>query len=115
MLEIWQPTAGTATAFARIMPSEDGSYRVRAAAGPTTTAPYLVVLVFMRGLLKPLLTRVYFPDDPRTATDPALLLVPPERRPTLIARTTGQTGESAALLEWNVVLQGAGETVFFEW
>jgi hypothetical protein len=34
--------------------------------------------------------------------------VPPERRDTLVARS------GAAALEWNVVLQGRGETVFFE-
>ncbi len=74
-------------------------------------APHIVVTVFTRGLLKHLITRVYFPDDPANAQDPVLNLVPPERRATLIARRA--PGEKGTL-EWNVMLQGAEETVFFD-
>ena len=63
----------------------------------------------MRGLLKQLVTRLYFPDDPRNADDPVLGLVPAARRGTLVARKQGD-----ARLEWNVVLQGKHETVFFD-
>jgi protocatechuate 3,4-dioxygenase alpha subunit len=72
-------------------------------------APHLVVAVFMRGLLSHLLTRVYFPDEPRNASDPVLQLVPADRRATLIAMP------SAEGLEWNVILQGDNETVFFDY
>jgi protocatechuate 3,4-dioxygenase alpha subunit len=72
-------------------------------------APHLVVSVFMRGLLKRLVTRVYFPDEPRNADDGVLRLVPVERRGTLVARQTA-SGE----LEWDIILQGDGETVFFD-
>ena len=72
-------------------------------------APHLVVTIFMRGLLKQLVTRMYFPDEPSTSDDPVLKLVPAERRATLVAK---QTGEGA--LEWNVRLQGTTETVFFD-
>ena len=71
-------------------------------------APHLLVTVFMRGLLKQLVTRMYFPDDPANADDPILALVPDDRRGTLIARRRGDA------LEWNIVLQGKGETVFFD-
>ena len=64
----------------------------------------------MRGLLKHLVTRVYFPDEPGNAEDPILKLVPAERRSTLIARRAGE-----AVLEWNVILQGKDETVFFDY
>jgi protocatechuate 3,4-dioxygenase alpha subunit len=74
-------------------------------------APHIVVTVFMRGLLKHLITRVYFPDDPANAQDPVLNLVPAQRRATLIARRAA--GDKAAL-EWNVILQGPEETVFFD-
>ncbi len=74
-------------------------------------APHLVISVFMRGLLKRLVTRMYFPGDARNAADPILNLVEPGRRATLIAKTAG--GQSG-LLEWNVVLQGVDETVFFD-
>jgi protocatechuate 3,4-dioxygenase, alpha subunit len=72
-------------------------------------APHLVITIFMRGLLKQLVTRMYFPDEPSNADDPILNLVPSERRASLIA---GRTGEGA--LEWNVNLQGNNETVFFD-
>jgi protocatechuate 3,4-dioxygenase, alpha subunit len=77
--------------------------------GSSVQAPHLNVTIFMRGLLKHLQTRVYFPDDPANASDPILGLVPAERRSTLIARTIGE-----GALEWNVILQGRDETVFFD-
>ena len=72
-------------------------------------APHLVVTIFMRGLLKQLVTRMYFPDEPSNADDPVLKLVPAERRATLVAKKSGE-GE----LQWTVLLQGANETVFFD-
>ncbi len=72
-------------------------------------APHLVVSVFMRGMLKHLATRIYFPHEPANAEDPILKLVPAARRATLIARTKGNSA-----LEWNVILQGKNETVFFD-
>jgi protocatechuate 3,4-dioxygenase alpha subunit len=65
----------------------------------------------MRGSLKHLATRIYFPGEPANAKDPLLGLVPPARRATLIAKKlAGRKG----VLEWNVVLQGKAETVFFD-
>ncbi len=61
-------------------------------------APHLLVAVFMRGLLKHLVTRIYFPDDPANAEDPVLKLVPVERRHTLIAREpSGSEGASSGM------------------
>jgi protocatechuate 3,4-dioxygenase alpha subunit len=74
-------------------------------------APHIAVTVFMRGLLKHLVTRVYFPDDPANAEDSILRLVPAERRATLIAR---RAGSAKGAFEWNIRLQGADETVFFD-
>jgi len=74
-------------------------------------APHLVVSIFMRGLLKRLVTRMYFPDDERNANDPILDLVEAARRPTVIAKKTAGGPDT---LEWNVVLQGSEETVFFD-
>ena len=71
-------------------------------------APHLVVSVFMRGLLNRLVTRIYLPDEAANAKDFVLGLVEPGRRSTLIAQRSG--GE----LQWNVILQGAHETVFFD-
>lgn len=74
-------------------------------------APHIAVSVFARGLLRRLVTRIYFPNDPANGEDFALNLVPPGRRETLIAKPAPA---NPAALEWNVILQGAGETVFFE-
>jgi protocatechuate 3,4-dioxygenase alpha subunit len=73
-------------------------------------APHLLVLVFTRGLLRHLLSRVYFESDSGVASDPVLLAVPPQRRRTLIAQPDGPNS-----FRWDVILQGADETVFFAW
>ena len=73
-------------------------------------APHINVTIFMRGMLKHLKTRIYFPEDPANGGDPVLSRVPAERRGTLIAVARGK-----AALEWNVVLQGRDETVFFDY
>ena len=74
-------------------------------------APHIMVTIFMRGLLKQLTTRIYFPGESANEEDAVLQLVPLARRATLIAaRMPGSTSE----LEWNVILQGANETVFFD-
>ena len=74
-------------------------------------APHLAVSVFTRGLLRRLITRIYFPDEPSNAGDFALGLVETGRRGTLIAnKIEGRAGA----LEWNIVLQGPNETVFFD-
>lgn len=78
-------------------------------------APHILVSVFMRGLIKRLATRIYFPDGEGHVDDPVLNLVSAERRATLIAR---RVAGSDALLEWNIVVQagahGYDETVFFD-
>jgi protocatechuate 3,4-dioxygenase alpha subunit len=74
-------------------------------------APHLLVSVFMRGVLRRMVTRIYFPDEPRNAADFILNLVEPARRSTLIAKKSAGT---PGTLEWNVVLQGPEETVFFD-
>jgi len=77
----------------------------------TEQAPHLNVSLFMRGLLKRLVTRIYFPNEPQNNSDPILGLVPPDRRPTLIARPSE---EQPGILVWDVHLQGTHETVFFD-
>jgi protocatechuate 3,4-dioxygenase, alpha subunit len=74
-------------------------------------APHIVVSVFMRGLLRRLVTRIYFPDETANDGDFVLTFVEPGRRGTLIAKkVAGENNE----FEWNVVLQGQDETVFFD-
>ncbi len=102
--------------YGRSLTDDSGSFRFRTIKpgripGPdgATQAPHLTVTIFMRGLLKQLQTRLYFPDEPTNADDPVLKLVPAERRSTLIAKRRAD-----GALEWSVVLQGRNETVFFD-
>src|SRR2546422_11616896 len=102
--------------FGRIPTDDQGAFRFTTVKrgrvpgpGATLQAPHLVVAVFMRGMLKHLATRIYVPDEPSNAEDPLLKLVPPARRATLIAKH-----KAKGALEWNIVLQGKNETVFFD-
>jgi protocatechuate 3,4-dioxygenase alpha subunit len=74
-------------------------------------APHICVALFGRGLLNHLYTRLYFADDPAAADDPVLARVPAGRRGTLLAARE-QDGD-AAMYRFDIVLQGLGETVFF--
>jgi protocatechuate 3,4-dioxygenase alpha subunit len=74
-------------------------------------APHLLVLIFMRGLLRHLVTRMYFPREPVNDRDPVLNLVPSERRETMIAKADDAKRTE---LHWDIHLQGDAETVFFE-
>jgi protocatechuate 3,4-dioxygenase, alpha subunit len=75
-------------------------------------APHMLVLVFARGLLRHLLTRVYFENEPGNTADTVLKEIPAERRATLIARLENHQTNS---YQWDVRLQGQDETVFFAW
>ncbi len=70
-------------------------------------APHIDVAVFARGLLKQVVTRVYFPDEEEAnGADPLLAALRPEERSTLIARADGD------VLRFDIRLQGEGQTVF---
>lgn len=104
--------------FGRIATSDDGAFRFKTikpgqahAPDGALQAPHIAVSIFMRGLLRRLTTRMYFPDEPSNDTDFALHKVNPARVPTLIAQ---RSAERPDLYEWNIVLQGASETVFFD-
>ena len=80
--------------------------------GEAEQAPHINVTVFMRGLLKQLFTRIYFPEDPANKTDVVLNAVPAERRASLMLRPIAAAKD---VFDWDVILQGEGETVFFDW
>ena len=67
--------------------------------------------MFARGLLKHLWTRLYFEGEPLNADDPVLALVDPKRRKTLVAKRSNGKEPGYA---FDLVLQGKGETVFFD-
>ena len=105
--------------FGRVPTDDDGRFKFATikpgrvpAPGGGQQAPHINVTIFMRGMLKHLTTRLYFPGDPANVDDAVLNSVPAERRETLVARpVSGHAG----VLEWNVILQGKGETAFFEY
>jgi protocatechuate 3,4-dioxygenase, alpha subunit len=134
VVEIWQANAhgryhhpadqGAATldpsflGFGRSGTDEDGSYWFETVKpGPVpfdekrVQAPHICVTIFARGLLNHLVTRLYFADEPSNALDPVLHCVPVDRQATLLAKHE-QSG-AVAVYRWNIVLQGANETAFF--
>jgi protocatechuate 3,4-dioxygenase alpha subunit len=123
LVEIWQAdgrgqySGKRFRGFGRSATDDNGEFRFRTikpgrVPGPDgkPQAPHILAVIFMRGQLKHLVSRIYFPDEAANAKDAVLALVPKERRGTLIARKTGKPG----VLEWNVILQGEDETVFFD-
>ncbi|QJR11438.1 Protocatechuate 3,4-dioxygenase alpha chain [Usitatibacter rugosus] len=117
LLEIWQADpAGrfdnpAFRGFGRVPTKSDGTFAFTTIRPGRigSQAPHLLVGVFARGLLKRAVTRMYFPGDATHDSDPLLSLVEPARRATLVARPAGDGS-----LEWNIVLQGPHETVFFD-
>jgi protocatechuate 3,4-dioxygenase alpha subunit len=86
--------------FARSATDDEGRWSVQVPA-----APYFAVHVLARGLLRHLTTRVYL-DPP--ADDPVLAGVPADRRDTLLAAPSDDG------YRFDIRLQSAGETVFFD-
>ncbi|HEY3947184.1 MAG TPA: protocatechuate 3,4-dioxygenase subunit alpha [Solirubrobacteraceae bacterium] len=102
--------------FARAATDDDGRYQIvtvkpGAVSGPgdEPQAPHIDVSVFARGLLHRCVTRIYFADEQGSnARDPVLNTVPSARRETLLAQPAGDG------YQFDIRLQGAGETVFFD-
>jgi protocatechuate 3,4-dioxygenase, alpha subunit len=102
--------------FGRVPTSADGRFRFSTVMpGPVggtdgrSQAPHIVVSVLARGVLTRLATRIYFEDEPSNSVDPILELVPEDRRGTLLARKADPDR-----YVFDIVLQGPGETVFFD-
>jgi protocatechuate 3,4-dioxygenase, alpha subunit len=80
------------------VPSHDGRLQ----------APHVVVGVFARGLLKGLVTRLYFPDEEEAnAADPVLAELDERERATLVAH------QENGGLRFDIRLQGEEQTAFF--
>ncbi len=114
MLECWHGGR-----FARVGTDAAGVYTlitIRPVRGSSLTrAPHISLAIFARGLLNHLYTRVYFPDEALNLSDKILLRVPADRRATLIAtRDSGRPDASEPTYRFDIVLQGTGETVFFD-
>ena len=83
--------------------------------GDTVQAPHIALAVFARGLLKHLVTRIYFSDEASAnENDPVLLSIEDAgRRQTLMA--VKQEGDGTPpMYQFDIHLQGPRETVFFD-
>ena len=76
-------------------------------------APFITIVIFMRGLLTHVYTRLYFADEAAAnAADPVLATVPAERRRTLMAAREKTSG--GVQYRFDIHMQGVDETVFFD-
>jgi protocatechuate 3,4-dioxygenase beta subunit len=132
LIEIWQANAAGRYAhpadrserpldpdfrgFGRTLTDALGRYRfvtIKPGAVPFEAnrwqAPHILVSIFAAGLLRRLVTRLYFPDEAANQSDPILAAIDdPGARATLIAEADG-----ADSYRFDIVLRGAGETAFF--
>jgi protocatechuate 3,4-dioxygenase alpha subunit len=107
MIEIWQADAeGKYGGFGRQCTNEDGRCEFQ-----TVKAGHVNVMIFARGLLKQLFTRIYFAGESSNATDPILALVPEDRRETLMAHPNA---EDPTVWNFEIRLCAESETVFFD-
>jgi protocatechuate 3,4-dioxygenase alpha subunit len=101
--------------FGRADTRQGGKFQFRTAK-PSTAAdgvtPYINVRIFARGLLIHAVTRIYFADEPGNHEDAVLNAVDPSRRATLLAVRNEVGGMTRYC--FNICLQGANETVFFD-
>jgi len=133
MVEIWQANAAgryrhpddrradlavdpAFIGFGRAPTNAEGVYRFETVRpgrvpgpGNSLQAPHIAISLLGRGLLKRLATRLYFPDAAENEDDPILALVPETRRQTLIA-----TRIDDHAYNFDIIIQGAHETVFFD-
>lgn len=127
MIEIWQANAAGRynsphdagfIGFGRSATGEDGGFRFRTILPGRTPGPghalqaaHIAVGVFGRGLIKRLVTRLYFEGEAGHDADPILALVPEARRASLIA---SKVPGSPPTYRFDIHLQGEHETVFFD-
>jgi len=121
MIEFWQadaegrfsgPNKGSCPGFARCYTSPEGRYTLHtvkpgavAGADGKPQAPHILMCLFSRGMLAQVYTRVYLEADAQDA----VLKAAGARADTLVARAAGK-----GKYEWDIVLQGARETVFLD-
>jgi protocatechuate 3,4-dioxygenase alpha subunit len=121
MVEIWQAGPdgsydGGFHGFGRCATDAAGAFRFTTlkpgpvrGRGNAFQAPHVAISIFARGLLKQLVTRLYFAGEALNEQDPILSAVPPARRSTLVAQADG-----AGCWRLDIRLQGEDETVFLE-
>ena len=134
LIEIWQanhhgtfghpedrrnlPVDPNFTGFGRCLTDTEGGYRFKTIRpGPVHPtggwqAPSINVSIFCVGLLRRLLTRIYFAGDPRNDDDPVLRgIADADHRRTLIAAEVANG--PVPTFRFDIVFQGEGETAYF--
>lgn len=123
ILELWQADAGGAFGlWGRTWTDEAGRYRFltvkpgKIATGNQPRPPYINVMLHASGLMRPLVTQLFFPGEPLNADDPQLILVPAGRRALLVAQPghDGDAPPGAVALRFDIALAGPRETPFLE-
>jgi protocatechuate 3,4-dioxygenase alpha subunit len=102
--------------FGRTLTDPDGRYRFRTIKpgavpyrGNRWQAPHILVSIFAAGLLRRLVTRLYFADEPANETDPILNAIDDAAaHATLMAK-----GDGPGRYQFDIVLRGTHETAFF--
>jgi len=111
MVELWQ-NDGEHKLFGRYGTGTDQNnafaFRTIKPKSINGQAPFINLILFMRGQLIHSYTRIYFSDEEElNAKDEVLSSVPHERRETLIAKKEGDS------YTFNLYMQGENETIFF--
>jgi protocatechuate 3,4-dioxygenase, alpha subunit len=123
-IELWQsdpPVDDRFPGFGRARTDEAGGFQFKTlkpgpvpGRGNAQQAPHFALTILARGLLKGLVTRVYFADEPLNETDPLLSSIEdPVRRATLIGAPDG-------LDRWHIDIRlqrgprSEAETVFLD-
>lgn len=125
ILELWQANSvGALGLWGRTWTDNDGRYRfLTVKPGPTGGSgrnrprpPYINVMIHASGLMRPLVTQLFFPAEPLNEDDPQLSLVPAGRRALLVAKPWAdpQAPPRALALRFDIALAGPDETPFLE-
>jgi len=116
-IEAWLPEAAAAESlqeipgFRRTPTGKGGEFSLRLSVPPRPAGePIAYVTVFARGLTKHQFTAVFLEDDATLDQSAILAQVPAARRDTLVARK-----EDDGRYRWDIWMQTARETVFFDY
>jgi protocatechuate 3,4-dioxygenase, alpha subunit len=109
MIEVWDQQN---QAFGRFGTGTEADhsfvFKVQKPKETNGSAPFLSVIVFMRGQLVHSYTRIYFEAEPANAEDAVFDSISENRRHTLIAKKAGNN------YRFDIHMQGENETVFFD-
>jgi len=121
IVELWLPDGR----WARTWTDGDGHYHFRASMPEASDSgtdpawrrpPFFRLLLLGSGIMRPLVTEVFFPDEPLNEHDRQLAAVAPERRHRLVAaaESSASSDPGGRDYRFDIILQGPDETPFYE-